>query len=578
MKASEVVEIDGVLVQKDLYEEYRTDLLTTEALAFIVGLQRKFGNEIEKLRRQRKQRNDAIDSGAPIDFPQDVRSKAIRDSDWKIMGAPETYGVELVSPAIPKMIVQAAISSSEQDRQTQIRGTVTDFEDAHHWDIWKALDGQRALKERIGGSVASESATGKTYTYIAKKRERVTEIKVRPNGFGAVSVEEIQIDGKPIERILLDFGLYFIHNAKALVDKQEGPFFYIPKLENSIEARTTRQLFEYAENKLNLPRSITKTTIHIETFLAAFEIDNILFELAGGTDEEVERLKSGESVEFRKSSITALGFGWHDYTFDLIRLQRNNPKAVWPQASDTSLQSHSMNSVWNLIVKTGCKRGIVTMGGMAVQLPDGSGEPEIATFLSKAREFATGARGVWIAHPDLALAANRAMREESWQWLGKKVASQEPSEITASDLLDVPSGVITYDSFRENIERILEYSTGWLRGVGCSPFKGHMEDVATTERARAEIWTWVRHKKTFNNGTLITNELVLETLDSVYTEIQKRRTGGQLMSPPSGGTVSDDDRFDAATRILRDVLVSKEFVWSITPILFTEYKKLQQKR
>lgn len=574
---AEEVGIDGVIVQKDIIEEFGSDVLTTEALAFLAGLQRRFSEDIENIREQRKLRHDAVASGGPIDFPQDERSKIIRDSNWKILGGPETYGVELVSPAIPKMIVHAANTALKQDRQFQVRGTVTDFEDAHHWDVRKSLDGQRALKERIAGHIVfKDPKSGKVYTYKAKKQDKEAEIKVRPCGFGAVPVEEIQIDGKPIERILLDFGLYYFHNGKALVGKQEGPFFYIPKLEHSIEARTTRQLFEYAEDELGLQRGITKTTIHIETLLAAFEIDKILFELAGGTDDDVQKLKAGESIEFDKSSVTALGFGWHDYTFDTIRLRRNDPKAVWPQASDTSLQSQSMDSVWRLIVNTGGKRGIVTMGGMAVQLPDGSGEPEIATFLSKAREFATGARGVWIAHPDLALAANRAMREDNWRWLGADVASQSSEEITTSELLDIPAGGITYDSFEENIERILEYSAGWLRGVGCSPFKGRMEDVATTERARAEIWTWIKHGKMLNNDTLITNELVLETLDKVHNAIQKRGAGGNAPGPRSGGATSKNDRFEEAANILREVLVAKEFVWTITPILFAEYKKLQQ--
>jgi malate synthase len=572
---TDAVEIRGVLIRKRLCEEFSCDILTKDALAFLADCQRKFGPSIEEIRRRRALQHQAIDEGATIDFPDGDRATIIRGRDWEIVGAPESFGVELVSPANPKMIVNSAIVSQDESRQTRVRATVIDFEDAYHCDVFKALEGQRALKHRISGHLDwQDPVTGRVYAYDAIPQRQEAAIKVRPNGFGAISVDELQVNGKSIERILLDFGLYCFHNAKMLVGKQQHPFFYIPKLESSYEARIVRELFEHVEDELDLPRGIIKTTIHIETVLSAFDIDSILFELAGGCEEDVEALRKKSPLKFEKSSVVGIGFGWHDYTFDMIRTRRLDPNAVWPQSSDTSLQSHSMDSVWRLIVNTGKRRGIATMGGMAVQLPDGSGKPERATFLSKAREFATGARGVWIAHPSFALAANSAMREDNWRWVENDLGGQTLSMISAHDVLDLPEGVISERSFRENVERIIEYSEGWLRGVGCIHFRGRMEDIATTERSRAELWTWVKHRKTLVEGTPITNKLVLVTLEAVLAEIKEKRARGVATKGAYSASSPKLDLYDEAASILRDVLTRDDFPWTITPLLFCKYREL----
>lgn len=566
---AERADVGGSSIEKEIYEKYCSDILTAEAIQFLVSLDKQFGQRIRDIRAARQERHDAIDHGQEIDFPDDERSKIIRNGKWRIVGAPKSCGVELVSPAIPKKIARAA-------KIRNIQGSVTDFEDAHHWDINLCLEGQRALRHRIWTSERPLDDS-KRRRRIADRNKvgRMPILKMRPNGFGALPVREVQLNGMPIERIIFDFGLFFFHNAVRLVEIQHHPYFYFPKLEHADEARLLRHLLLFSEKQLNLPAGVTLSTVHIETLLAAFQIDSILFELAGGTDEDVDKLKDGSAIHFENSSIIATGFGWHDYIFDLIRTTRCRPDFLWPQASDTSLKSHPLRSAWRLIVGTGLKRGVISMGGMAVQIPDGTIEPKKLTFAKKAWEIATGAQGVWIAHPDLAIAANSALSEENWRYIVPNPDPPDISHITSADILAVPKGERSLKSLENNIERLLEYTIAWLGGVGCIAFKGIMEDVATSERARTELWTWIKYEATLNDGSVITETMVLGILESL---VEQRRA--QLLTDNAEIRRGADPsimraRIDVAVRILRKVISDESFTWTITPILFEEYLKLE---
>ena len=370
---------------------------------------------------------------------------------------------------------------------------MADFEDSHA-PTWRGtLEGQVNLRDAVNGTIEYISPEGKHYTL---NRETAT-LLVRPRGWH-LDEKHVLVDGEPMSASIFDFGLFLYHNAHALIEKGAGPYFYLPKLEGHLEARLWNDVFMWAQSALGLPPRTIKATVLIETILAAFEMDEILYEL--------------------RDHIAGLNCGRWDYIFSFIKKFRNRPDFVLPDRSSVTMTTHFLRSYSRLLIQTCHRRGAHAMGGMAAQIPIKNDPPANEAAIAKVRadkerEAGDGHDGTWVAHPGL---VGVAMDVFNAHMPGANQLDR-PSDnltITAADLLAVPEGEITPEGLRINVAVGLRYLESWLRGNGCVPIFNLMEDAATAEISRAQIWQWIRHPRgRFADGTKITAQLVREVLD-----------------------------------------------------------------
>jgi len=479
------------------------EILTPEAVAFVAELQRQFGPERERLLAARVERQAALDGGALPDFLPETR--AIRDGDWRVAPAPaelQDRRVEITGPVDRKMVINALNSGA--------RVFMADFEDANSPTWQNNVDGHVNLKDANERTISLETG---------EKRYELGEdpavLLVRPRGWH-LPEKHAFVDREPISGSLFDFGLYVFHN-------RERPWFYIPKLENHREARLWNQVFDYAEDELRLERGSIKATVLIETVLAAFEMDEILYEL--------------------RDHIVGLNAGRWDYLFSLIKKFRSRPDFVLPDRAQLTMTTPFMRAYTELLVKTCHRRGAHAMGGMAAFIPSRR-DPEVNEIAlakvqeDKVREASDGFDGTWVAHPDLVPVATEVFDDFLEDKPNQVDRQRDDVEVAAPDLLNltVEGGEITDNGLRTDVSVGVRYLESWLRGVGAAAIDNLMEDAATAEISRSQIWQWVHHGK-------ITPERVREVADS---------------EPFEGG------RFAEARDLFERVALADEFVEFLT--------------
>ncbi len=475
------------LLAKSSADAERAQILTPEALQFIEKLEREFGPRRRGLLEKRIERQAAIDAG---EFPDFVSStKHIREDHWKVGSIPDDMQnrrVEITGPTDRKMMINALNSGASV--------FMADFEDANSptWD--NLIQGQLNLCEAIDGTIAFRNPDGKEY----KLNEQVAVLYVRPRGWHLPEKHAL-VDGQPMSGSLFDFGLYLFHNARRLLEKGSGPYLYIPKLENHLEARLWNDVFDFAENELMLPHGAIKATVLIETILAAFEMDEILYEL--------------------RDHITALNAGRWDYMFSIIKKFHHFPEFVLPDRAQVTMTVPFMRAYTELLVQTCHKRGAHAIGGMAAFIPSRK-DPEVnATALAKVREdklreSSDGFDGTWVAHPDLVPVAKEVFDSVLKEKPHQKERLREEVCVTARDLLNVKieGGQISEAGLRLNINVSLQYLDSWLRGSGAVGIYNLMEDTATAEISRAQIWQWLHHPVALEDGRRVTSELYRQFL------------------------------------------------------------------
>ncbi len=471
------------LLAKSSADAERAQILTPEALQFIEKLEREFGSRRRGLLEKRSERQAAIDAG---EFPDFLSStKHIREDHWKVGSIPadmQDRRVEITGPTERKMMINALNSGASV--------FMADFEDANSptWD--NLIQGQLNLWDAIDRTISFRNPDGKEY----RLNEQVAVLYVRPRGWHLPEKHAL-VDGQPMSGSLFDFGLYVFHNARRLLGRGSGPYFYLPKLENHLEARLWNDVFDFAENELELPHGAIKATVLIETILAAFEMDEILYEL--------------------RDHITALNAGRWDYMFSIIKKFHHFPEFILPDRAQVTMTVPFMRAYTELLVQTCHKRGAHAIGGMAAFIPSRRDAEVNATALAKVREdklreSSDGFDGTWVAHPDLVPVAKEVFDSVLKDKPHQKERLREEVCVSAQDLLDmkIDGGQISEAGVRLNINVSLQYLEAWLRGSGAVGIYNLMEDTATAEISRAQIWQWLHQSAVgLADGRRITPEL-----------------------------------------------------------------------
>ncbi len=470
------------------------EILTPDALAFVAGLQRAFGKRREECLQRRQERQARLDQGEGLDFL--TETKQIRDGDWKCAPIPQDLldrRVEITGPTDRKMVINALNSGAKV--------FMADFEDANAPTWENMIDGQINLRDAIRRTITFTSPEGKAY----KLREQLAVLVVRPRGWHLVE-KHVLVDGQPVAGGLFDFGLYFFHNARELLARGTGPYFYLPKIESHLEARIWNDVFNMAQRELGVPSGTIRATVLIETIPAAFEMDEILYEL--------------------RDHSAGLNCGRWDYIFSCIKKFRNKRDFLLADRALVTMTTHFMHSYSLLCIKTCHRRNIFAMGGMAAQIPvkndpKANEEAFAKVRADKEREANDGHDGTWVAHPgmvQLALDVFNAIMPNPNQIERKR----EDVRVTAEDLLDFgPSGPITEQGLRTNVGVGVQYLEAWLRGSGAVPIFNLMEDAATAEISRAQVWQWIRHPRgMLSDGRKVTKELFRAVLKEELNKIK----------------------------------------------------------
>jgi len=478
-------ELESIQVVAPVTEADRT-ILTPEALSFLKKLSRDFEYRRQQLLANRRVRQKEIDCGV---MPQFLPQTAwVRNADWVAAPIPadlQDRRVEITGPVDRKMIINALNSGASV--------FMADFEDSNSPTWRNNLDGQLNLRDAVNGTISYASPEGKRYELGA----RTAVLMVRPRGWH-LDEKHVLVDGMPISGSLFDFGLYFFHNAKALMAKGSGPYFYLPKMESHLEARLWNDVFHTAQRELAIPRGTIRATVLIETILAAFEMDEIIYEL--------------------REHSAGLNCGRWDYIFSFIKKFRNKPDFVLPNRAQVTMERHFLSSYVHLLIETCHRRGVHAMGGMAAQIPIKNDPAANQQALEKVRqdklrEVRAGHDGTWVAHPGLVPVAKEIF--DAHMPTPNQLQVRPAVEVTAADLLTVPAGDITEAGLRWNIDVGIQYLEAWMRGNGCVPIYNLMEDAATAEICRAQVWQWVKHGAKLQDGRSVTADLVKATIASV---------------------------------------------------------------
>ena len=481
----------GVEIRGPVNEAQR-EILTDEAIELLAKLARQFEGRRQELLERRVERQKEIFAGRLPDFLPET--KAIRDQEWRVAPIPDDLQdrrVEITGPVERKMIINALNSGANV--------FMADFEDSSTPSWENNLQGQINLRDAVARSISFSSPEGKNYQLA----EKTATLFVRPRGWHLVE-KHLLVDGKPISGSLFDFALFFLHNAKALVQQGSGPYFYLPKMESHLEARLWNDVFNFAQNELGLPKGTIRATVLIETILAAFEMDEILYEL--------------------RDHSAGLNCGRWDYIFSFIKKFRDRPDFVLPDRAQVTMDRGFLDAYVRLLIKTCHRRGIHAMGGMAAQIPIKNDAEANERALAKVRqdklrEVTAGHDGTWVAHPGLVPVANEIFARMNAP--NQLHILREDVEVSARDLLKVPQGEVTEEGLRLNIDVGIQYLESWLRGIGCVPIYNLMEDAATAEICRAQVWQWVRHGASLKDGRIVTMDLVKST---IAEELEKLRT------------------------------------------------------
>ena len=491
------------------------EVLTKDALAFVARLQREFGGRRQELLKLRDERQTRIDAGELPNFL--VTTSTVRDSDWQVAKAPKDLQdrrVEITGPTDRKMLINALNSGA--------RVFMADFEDANSPTWSNLVEGQVNLTDAIERRIDFTSPEGKEY----RLNEKIATLLVRPRGWH-LDERHVEVDGKPMSGSLFDFGMFFFHNARRLLDKGCGPYFYLPKIESHLEARLWNDVFNLAQDELKVPRGTIRATVLIETILAAFEMDEILFEL--------------------RDHSSGLNAGRWDYIFSIIKKFHARPEFVLPDRAQVTMTVPFMRAYTELLVKTCHRRGAHAMGGMAAFIPSRRDAEVNRVALAKVkedkdREAGDGFDGTWVAHPDLVPTATEAFDRVLGDRANQLERQRPEVSVKASQLIDVkvPGSTITENGLRMNVSVGIQYIESWLRGTGAAAINNLMEDVATAEISRSQVWQWVHNSSRLAEGPTVDADLVREIAD----EEMGRLKGG---------------RFEDARKVFEEVALSREF-------------------
>ena len=458
---------EGVQITADVSPEM-AEILTPDALALVATLHRAFESRRRELLEARVERAKRLDAGELPDFLPET--KKIRDDpSWKVAPAPadlQDRRAEITGPVDRKMIINALNSGAKV--------FMSDFEDSNTPTWENTIQGQINLRDAVNGTI-SLSSGGKDYAL----GENLATLLVRPRGWHLLE-KHVLVDGDPVSAGIFDFALYMFHNAKTLLDKGSGPYFYLPKMESHLEARLWNDIIVMTQDEIGVPQGSVRATVLIETILAAFEMEEILYEL--------------------RDHSAGLNCGRWDYIFSVIKKFRSRPDFVLADRALVTMTTHFMNSYSLLAIKTCHKRGAHAIGGMAAQIPikndpEANEEALAKVRADKEREAGNGHDGTWVAHPGLVPIAVEAF-DAVMPGPNQLDRLREDVDITAKDLLTfVPEGPITEDGLRLNISVGVQYLGAWLNGIGCVPINNLMEDAATAEISRSQVWQWIHSEK-----------------------------------------------------------------------------------
>jgi malate synthase len=468
----------------------RTDpaVLTPAALAFVARLHRAFDGDRRARLAERAERQARLDAGERPDFLSATR--AVREARWKVSPVPKDLidrRVEITGPPDRKMMINALNSGA--------RVFMVDFEDSMSPTWANVVGGQRNLQDAVRGTIAYEAPGGRRYAL----GDDVAALMVRPRGWHLVE-KHVLVDGAPVSASLFDFGLAFFHNARELLDRGSGPYFYLPKLEGRLEARLWNDVFCAAQEDLGLSPGTIKATVLLETVLAAFEMDEILYEL--------------------REHSAGLNAGRWDYIFSVIKKFRTQPGFVLPDRSQVTMTVPFMRAYTELIVSTCHRRGAHAIGGMAAFIPNRRDPAVTATALSrvrqdKQREAVDGFDGTWVAHPDLVPVAMDVFDAALGENPNQLSVLREDVAVSAADLLwtHCAGAGISLEGLRTNVNVGIQYLESWLRGVGAAAIHNLMEDAATAEISRAQLWQWLHHGVELDDGEVVSRQLLIDVVD-----------------------------------------------------------------
>ncbi len=490
-------EIEGFELRGELTPAFE-EILTPEAISFLVALHRKFNARRKELLEARTQLQERLDAGEiPGFFPE---TKEIRKSEWTVAPLPQDLldrRVEITGPVDRKMVINALNSGAKV--------FMADFEDSNTPNWTNTIQGQINLRDAIRRTIELE-----TPKKVYKLNPEIATLLVRPRGWH-LEEKHLLVDGERMSGGLVDFGLYFFHNAKELMDRGSGPYFYLPKLEHYMEARLWNDAFVFAQDYIGIPQKTIKATVLVETILASFQLHEILWEL--------------------RDHSSGLNCGRWDYIFSFIKRFRNREDFVMPDRAQVTMTVPFMKAYAQLVIQTCHKRGVHAMGGMAAQIPI-KNDPEANQIAidkvkaDKLREVQEGHDGTWVAHPGLVAVAMEIF-DEHMPNPNQIPVKREDVSVSAADLIAVPDGTITEQGVRTNINVGILYVESWLRGNGAAALYHLMEDAATAEISRTQLWQWLKFGAQLEDGTPFTadryQQFKREELDKIHAMVGAER-------------------------------------------------------
>jgi len=506
------------------------EILTPTALEFLGALATNFEGERQQLLAARVARGEALRKGKLYDFLPETAS--VRQSAWRVAPIPadlQDRRVEITGPVDRKMVINALNSGASV--------FMSDFEDSTSPTWRNVIDGQVNLRDAVRREISFASPEGKQY----KLNEKTATLFVRPRGWH-LPEKHLLVQGQPISGSLFDFGLYFFHNAAALRARGTGPYFYLPKMESHLEARLWNSVFHFAQDALGIPRGTIRATVLIETLPAAFEMDEILFEL--------------------KDHSAGLNCGRWDYIFSFIKKFSYRDDLALPDRSTITMDRHFLKSYVELLIETCHRRGIHAMGGMAAQIPikrDAAANDAAMARVrqDKLREVKAGHDGTWVAHPGLVPVAKEIFDEHMHS--ANQIERRNPGiHIQASDLMAIPDGDITRKGLEMNIDIGLRYLAAWLDGLGCVPIYDLMEDAATAEISRAQLWQWAHHGGCMTDGVTLDVPVVLSTMPVVLDRIEAELGAERFAA----------SKFRAAAKLFEQMIAAKQLPEFLTSVAY----------
>lgn len=512
-------------MNKTRLEAVERSILTADAVNLLNDLEREFGTQRRLLLESRAKRQAEFISGSVPGFLPETQS--VREGSWTIAPVPHDLldrRVEITGPVDRKMMINALNSGAKV--------FMADFEDATSPTWENVIAGQANLVDAYNRDLRLETGD-KTY----ELDDEVATLLVRPRGWH-LHEKHFLVDGEPMSAALFDFGLYLFHGGRAALTAGTGPYLYLPKLESHLEARLWNDVFVWAQDRLGVGQGTIKATVLIETIVGAFEMDEILFEL--------------------RDHVAGLNAGRWDYIFSIIKKFRDDPSFVLPDRSQVTMTVPFMEAYTNLLVATCHRRGAHAIGGMSAFVPNrrDSAATETATAAvaaDKAREATAGCDGTWVAHPDLvpvAMAEFDAILGDRPNQIDRQPSS---SDVAGSELLDttIEGGTVTLDGVKTNVEVGILYLASWLSGSGAVAINNLMEDVATAEISRSQLWHWVRHGIVTSEGVPVTEELVRSIAAQVVEDADRMGTAGV-------------DQLNAARKLFEDVALDESFIEFLT--------------